>query len=51
MKMNRDKFSIETAEGGEALGPIETVDCPGHLRLRTKAADMLKVGLECKKDD
>jgi len=34
-KANRDKMLIQQGQdGGEPLGPIEVVDCPGHLRMR-----------------
>uniref|UniRef100_A0A7S1RE66 Signal recognition particle receptor subunit beta n=1 Tax=Alexandrium catenella TaxID=2925 RepID=A0A7S1RE66_ALECA len=42
MKPIRDTLQINAGEGEEALGPIEVVDYPGHLRLRGKSADLLK---------
>jgi len=39
-KANRDKLKISDKDG--EIGTIETVDCPGHLRLREQAAGLLK---------
>uniref|UniRef100_A0A7S4Q0I1 Signal recognition particle receptor subunit beta n=1 Tax=Alexandrium monilatum TaxID=311494 RepID=A0A7S4Q0I1_9DINO len=38
----RDTLQIRVDEGEEAIGPLEVVDCPGHQRLRGKAAELLK---------
>merc|ERR1719316_1733835 len=41
LKPLRDTLNIK-AEGEEDLPTIETVDCPGHQRLRGKSMDLVK---------
>lgn len=39
---NRDKMRIKVGDTEEYLGPIETVDYPGHLRFRGKQTELMK---------
>lgn len=39
LKVNREKLRIKVGDKDEFIGPIETIDCPGHQRFRGKQAD------------
>jgi len=41
LKMIRDSFQIKMGDEGATIGPLEVVDCPGHLRLRGKSTDLV----------
>mmetsp|Transcript_119870 Transcript_119870/g.220481 ORF Transcript_119870/g.220481 Transcript_119870/m.220481 type:complete len:260 (-) Transcript_119870:70-849(-) len=40
LKNNRESLKIQA--GDDILGPIDTIDCPGHQRLRGKQAELMK---------
>mmetsp|Transcript_44453 Transcript_44453/g.102744 ORF Transcript_44453/g.102744 Transcript_44453/m.102744 type:complete len:259 (-) Transcript_44453:127-903(-) len=42
LKPLRDAIQLQRGQESEPFGPVEVVDCPGHQRLRGKAAELLK---------
>merc|ERR1719399_1805283 len=40
LRQNREKLRIKVGETEEYLGPIDTIDYPGHQRFRGKQADL-----------
>lgn len=41
LKMSRDAMKLETGSEGDALGPVDVIDYPGHHRLRIKGHGLL----------